>query len=141
MNVDTNQFRRAHAELSDRASQLAAAAQAFPSLAVTEREALRGHVLAYLQEEVEPHTRLDELVLYPSVAARLGDPLVTASMNYDHLAIREWIERLERADITDTADCQQLLYGLEALIRVHVWKENELFLASLESASWPPAAR
>jgi hypothetical protein len=30
-----------------------------------------------------------------------------------------------------------VLYGLDALIRVHVWKENELFLGVLTSPSWP----
>ena len=90
-------------------------------------------ILSYLRERVAPHTKLDELLLYPEVATRLGDPLVAVSMNYDHLAIRHWIERIATVDITETALLQQLLYGLDALIRVHLWKEDELFLAPLES--------
>jgi hypothetical protein len=62
-----------------------------PALATAEREKTRGCILSYLRGRVEPHTKLDELLLYPEVATRLGDPLVVASMNYDHLAIRPWI--------------------------------------------------
>ena len=74
---------------------------------------------------------------YPEVDTRLVDPPVAASMNYDHLAIRHWIERIAAVDVTETALIQQLLYGLDALIRVHVWKEDELSLGPLESPSWP----
>jgi hypothetical protein len=62
---------------------------------------------------------------------------IAASMNYDHLAIRHWISSLEEADLRDTDRLQSLLYGLDALIRVHMWKEDELFLGTLESADWP----
>lgn len=140
MTVDTEQFRRAHAELERRAG-LSPAAEAFPSLTTQEREEVRQRIVKFLREEIDPHTKLDEQLLYPAVANRLGDPLIAASMNYDHLAIREWISRIEGVDVGDTARCQKLLYGLDALITVHVWKENELFLASLGSSSWPAAAR
>jgi hypothetical protein len=75
-----------------------------------------------------------------SASAIPGTPLLAASMNYDHRAIRRWIDTLESADIADVAKMQELLYGLDALIRVHIWKENELYLTPLESASWPASA-
>jgi hypothetical protein len=71
-------------------------------------------------EASHPHTRLDEQLLYPEVSHRVGTPLLAASMNYDHRAIRRWIDRLESADVADVAKMQELLYGLDALIRVHV---------------------
>ena len=140
MTVDTAGFREAHHELRDQTVELRLAAERVPELAIEEREEARARIVSYLRERVDPHTKLDELLLYPEVATRLGDPLVAASMNYDHLAIRHWIERIAMVDITDTALLQQLLYGLDALIRVHLWKENELFLAPLESFSWPALA-
>jgi hypothetical protein len=140
MTVDTAGFREAHHELRDKTAELRLAAETFPELTIEEREEARTKILSYLREQVGPHTKLDELLLYPEVATRLGDPLVAASMNYDHLAIRHWIERIEAAEVTETALLQQLLYGLDALIRVHLWKEDALFLAPLESASWPELA-
>jgi Hemerythrin HHE cation binding domain len=140
MTVDIAGFRDAHHELLEHAAELCIAAERFPTLATAEREQTRGYILSLLRERIDPHTKLDELLLYPEVATRLGDPLVAASMNYDHLAIRRWIALIAAADVNDTAHLQQLLYGLDALIRVHIWKENELFLASLESRSWPTLA-
>lgn len=140
MTVDTAGFREAHHELREHAADLRLAAERFPALTTSEREETRGCILSFLRERVEPHTKLDEQLLYPEVARRLGDPLVAASMNYDHLAIRRWIALIATADVSETAHLQQLLYGLDALIRVHIWKENELFLAPLESRSWPTLA-
>lgn len=140
MTVDTAGFREAHHELLDQTVELRLAAERVPELASEEREEARARIVSYLRERVAPHTKLDELLLYPEVATRLGDPLVAASMNYDHLAIRHWIERIATVDITDTVLLQQLLYGLDALIRVHLWKEDELFLGPLESFSWPALA-
>jgi transposase len=140
MTVDTEAFREAHHELREQTAELRRATERLPALTTCERAETRGRILRYLREQVDPHTKLDELVLYPEVATRLGDPLVAVSMNYDHLAIRHWIEMIAAADVTDGAPLQQLLYGLDALLRVHLWKENELFLASLESPSRPALA-
>lgn len=137
MGIDTVGFRKAHDEIGTHSAELCSVAARLPQLTTTEREEARREVLRYLRDEVDPHTKLDEGLLYPAVAERLGDALIAASMNYDHLAIRRWISKIAAADGADIDALQQLLYGLDALIRVHMWKENELFLASLESPSWP----
>jgi hypothetical protein len=136
MAIDTESFHTAHTEMRGHADALRDLAEHLPDLAHAERRVAQARIIELLRSRVEPHTKLDEWLLYPAVADRLGDPLVTASMNYDHLAIRDWISKIESADPGDTARLQRLLYGLDALIRVHVWKEEELFLASLESSSW-----
>jgi hemerythrin-like domain-containing protein len=140
MVIDTEGFRRAHGALCAQQDEVRALARRLPELSRPERNLEIGAVLAYLRKHVEPHTKLDERLLYPAVAERLGDPLVAATMNYDHLAIRDWIAKLADADLQDTDLLQELLYGLTALISVHVWKENELFLRSLESPDWPAQA-
>ncbi len=134
--VDVKGFNRAHAAIGRQTGELRVAARLMPALTSADRERVRADVLRMLRDEIEPHTRLDEQLLYPAAAERLGDPLVAASMNYDHLAIREWIEHIEATHADDTVRLQQLLYGLDALIRVHVWKEDELFLRALDS-TWP----
>lgn len=140
MAVDTKGFRAAHDELRERTAQLRYAAESFPALDKNAREDVRSHIVASLRDDVQPHMKLDELLLYPEVVKRFREPLATASMNYDHLAIRDWIEKIAVVDVGDTARMQELLYGLDALIRVHLWKENELFLGALESPSWPALA-
>lgn len=138
MTVDVHGFHQAHDGIAHVAAELRIAARIVPTVTAGERERIRHDVLRLLHEQVEPHTRLDEELLYPAAAERLGDPLVAASMNYDHVAIRDWIAQIEACNVDEASYLQELLYGLDALIRVHVWKEDALFLGPLES-DWPPA--
>jgi hypothetical protein len=138
MATAREQFRKAHADLRAVSGTIRAAAREMPRLAATERAARRDAVLASLSHVVT-HMRLDEQVMYTAVAERLGDPLATAPMRYDHLAIREWLVRLREASPDDPDTLQEVLYGLDALIRVHLWKEDALYLRMLESPLWPAA--
>lgn len=135
--VSNEQFANRHREIRAWTDELRSAARLMPKLDAASRAAVLADLVAFLQEEVEPHTHVDEQVLYPSAAQRIGSPLATAAMAYDHLAIRAWIAKLAEADEEGVETIQELLYGLDALIRVHLWKEDELYLAPLESSSWP----
>jgi hemerythrin-like domain-containing protein len=137
MVVLTRGFHEAHSGIDDRVELLAETARRLPHAGAVERRALLGDVMRFLRDEIVPHTRLDERVLYPEVNARLGNPLATATMNYDHVAIRGLIDDLEAAGIDDTDELQALLYGLCSLIHVHIWKEERLYLAMLDSPGWP----
>jgi hemerythrin-like domain-containing protein len=134
------QFREQHEVFRAWTDELRAAARIIPELDAGARFALVADLVAFLQEKIEPHTHVDEQVLYPKAAARLGSPLATAAMAYDHLAIRSWIAKLTEADEDDVATLQELLYGLDALIRVHLWKEDELMVRPLDSPGWPASA-
>ncbi len=139
MPIQVQAFHDAHTGLSDHAEMLAEAARLLPAVSAADRGPLLERVGEFLRDEVVPHTRLDERVLYPEVNSRLADPLATASMNYDHVAIRGLIDDLAAAEPDDVEAAQQLLYGLHALIRVHIWKEERLYLAMLDRAAWPSA--
>ena len=137
MPVVSDDFRTAHDAIRIQTELLRRAAREIPHMAYDERAATRDAIVSFLRRDVEPHTRLDERLLYPEVADRLGAPLATASMAYDHLAIRSWIDEIAAADLTDPDRLQELLYGLDALMRVHMWKENELYLPVVEARGWP----
>ena len=92
---------------------LNSAAARLPALTIPERERMRRRLLGRLREEVQPVTGFDEGLLFPAVATRLDEPLVTVSMNYDRLAIEHWISALASADVHDTSGLQELLWGLE----------------------------
>ena len=130
-------FTERHDEFRAWTDQLRAAARALPGLEPGDRLMLVADLVAFLHEKVEPHTRIDEQVLYPLAESGSGSPLAAASMAYDHLAIRSWIAKLAEADVDDVETVQELLYGLDALIRVHLWKEDELFVKPLASSTWP----
>lgn len=137
MTERTAELHLDHERLREQTDELRDAARTIVLLDVENRERARRDIVAYLREQIVPHTWIDERVLYPEVAERLGDPLVTASMNYDHIAIRKWIDDITAVDVRDAGKLQELLYGLHALIAVHTWKEDELYLRALESPSWP----
>jgi hypothetical protein len=135
--VDQKQFTQRHDEFRAWTDELRSTARRLPGLDSAERLGAVADLVTFLHEQVEPHTRVDEQVLYPELEARLGSPLAAAAIAYDHLAIRAWIAKLASADEDDVETLQELLYGLDALIRVHLWKEDELFVKPLGSSTWP----
>jgi hypothetical protein len=137
MAVDTAEFQKAHDQPRAHGAGLRAVAERLPELTPAQREKELRRLLRYLRDRIDQGTKVDELLLYPQVPERLGDPLIAVSMNYDQLAIRHWIRKIAAADVTDTDRLRQLLYGLDALISVRTWKENELSLALLEASARP----
>jgi hypothetical protein len=131
------QFIERHDEFRAWTDTIRSTARLLPTLDRTSRMAVVADIVTFLREQVEPHTRIDERVLYPEIEARLGSPLAAAAIAYDHLAIRSWIAKLASAEEDDVATLQELLYGLDALIRVHLWKEDELFVKPLGRTTWP----
>ena len=117
------------------ASGVCTLAEQAPLLTAAERSAARGRVLRFARQWATTESDASQEVLFPAVSERLDDPLVQVSMNYDRLAIRHWISAIEAADVRDTDRFQRLLYGLDALMRVHRWKANELLLALIESSA------
>jgi hypothetical protein len=49
----------------------------------------------------------------------------------------EELLKLEVTDEDDVERLEELLYGLYALITVHFWKEDQLYLPLLERPGWP----
>jgi hypothetical protein len=56
------EFHIRHDEFQAWTSELRSAARRMPELAASERFALLADIVAFLQEKVEPHTRVDEQV-------------------------------------------------------------------------------
>jgi Hemerythrin HHE cation binding domain len=135
--MSEQQFEVAHETFRAWTDEVRLAARRLPELEPTERMQLVADLVAFLHDEIEPHMRIDEDVLYPAATGRLGSPLATAALAYDHLAIRAWIAKLSEAESEDVDTLQELLYGLDALIRVHLWKEDELTVRPLRSSTWP----
>ncbi len=135
--MNEQQFEAAHEKFRIWTDELRIAARRLPELEPYERMVRVADLVAFLHEEIEPHMRVDEDVLYPAATGRLGSPLATTALAYDHLAIRAWIGKLQEAEDEDVETLQELLYGLDALIRVHLWKEDELTVRPLGSSTWP----
>jgi len=81
-----------------------------------ERRDSCGRLCAQVRAQLEPHARSDEPGL---------------------VAIRTWLDALELTDPGDVDRIQELLYGLDALVRVHIWRETNLELEPPPERSMP----
>ena len=50
-------------------------------------------------------------------------------------ALRTWTDALDATEVTDVDHMQELLYGIDALVRVHLWRETGLPLVPPERRS------
>jgi len=113
---------------------------------------LKVHVLSvlhWLDHTLESHVAWEEGWLYPEVDARSGSPWATRAARFDHGQIRELIGRIradrealglsERLDRHEELRCH--LFGLEALLRAHIEREERFLIPLLDepSASVPTA--
>jgi quercetin dioxygenase-like cupin family protein len=102
-------------------------------------------VLEFLRDGLLPHAQEEERSVYPA-AEKLLRAIggATRTMSIDHRFIGEMVEELEgvRAGPLSGAErdhARRLLYGLQALLRVHFTKENEAYVPLLNRLS--PAER
>ena len=133
----TEPFRREHDELLSHIEHIGQAGREVARLDPDERKLLVGRILEFLRGTLVPHARAEEEVLYPEWAKLVGFADAAVPMVHDHEAIVARVERLEEADVGDIDTLQELLYGLYALISVHFWKEEQLYLPLVERPPLP----
>jgi len=97
----------------------------------------------FLINQLIPHAQAEEETLYPAVAKILGTPQATATMSRDHAEVSEITGRLRVLrpqictsgfDADKAKELRRLLYGLYALLKIHLAKEEELYLPMLDAS-------
>ncbi len=108
-------------------------------LATLPAPAIRAELLALdrsLHERLLPHERQDDTKLYPAVAHMLGgeDPMAAMSRTHREILrlgrmLHRMIEDLppEGPDASAIRDLQRLLYGFDAILRLHFAQEEEIY--------------
>jgi hemerythrin-like domain-containing protein len=97
-------------------------------------------VMSFLREEALPHMALEETTTYAAVDRLPGGPNAGAAMALDHAAIRAIVRYVDKLT-SDLASKQKMvklqgaLYALEALLRLHIEKEEALYLPLLNQLS------
>jgi hemerythrin-like domain-containing protein len=97
-------------------------------------------ILHWLDSILEPHVAWEETWLYPEIDARTGTPWATKAARFDHYQIREMVGRLRADDFRlqmETygdryAEVRCHLFGLEALLRAHIEREERYLIPLLE---------
>jgi hemerythrin-like domain-containing protein len=102
-------------------------------------------VLQWLDAVLEPHIAWEEAWLYPEIDARTGTPWATKAARFDHHQIREMATRLgtDHALLNGhspgdpQAETRCHLFGLEALVRAHIEREERYLLPLLDDDRLP----
>ena len=134
---ETEAVREEHAHLREHVDHIRLAARELPTVSPDERREIVARILDFLRNTLLPHAEEEEQGLYAAVGEALGNPEATRPMTHDHIAIRARVIELGTLGPEDVDRLQELLYGLYALISVHFWKEEQLYLPLLERPAWP----
>ncbi len=117
------------------------------SLAAPDLSAALRNVLDWLHRTYLPHCDWEDSWLYPELDRIAATPWATRSMRFDHRQIRELVDRLEidwellRHEPTHRhlGEIRARLYGLHALVRCHVEREERFLVPLLDARGAPPA--
>lgn len=143
----TDPLRVEHRELLAAIDDLKAVADAIGYSDATDVHDLVEHAHQFLVHHLLPHAHAEEVALYPMVGRVLGAARATATMSRDHVEILKLTARLGALlqgplELDDVAarEMRALLYGLHAIVRLHVTKEDEVYLPLLDERLTQPEA-
>lgn len=101
----------------------------------------------FLRTEQLPHEEAEDAALYPLIGRALGGVDPTGAMSRTHVEIAHLAARLGQVldetdplapDADDLAEIRRLLYGLHAILRLHMAQEDEgLFTWAEEDTAGP----
>lgn len=124
-------LRSEHERLGEHAEEIRVAALELPVLAPEERRVLVDRIVSFLSGPFAAYAESEVRALYPYLDRVLDDPHASAGMRYDLEAVRQLTDRLREADVRNTPGLQELLYGVHAIITLHLRKEDDLYLPRL----------
>lgn len=142
MDDNTEPLRDEHKELSAKIELLRIAAEAVGAATVPTLQLDIAKIDDFLRHEVLPHAFAEEEVLYITVGKILGPPQATATMSCDHVAISGLAAQLRQLrsgltggalDAATSNDLRRVLYGLYALLKGHLAKEEEVYFPLLDA--------
>lgn len=140
-------MRDEHSEQVTRLELLRAVADLINSVPIASLRDNVGQAYSFLIHQFLPHAQAEEKVLYPTVGKLLHAVEAPDTMSRDHLEVMRLTEELETLRLhlfyaplstSDEHALRRVLYGLYAIIKLHLAKEEEIYLPILE-ARLPPA--
>ena len=104
---------------------------------------------SFLVDTLIPHEEHEDREVFPLLATAVGNDDVTAALHRTHTEIFHLVRFLDRLvrevpdegpGPEDLTDLRRVLYGLDAIIRLHMAQEDELYLALGEGQDVAPVA-
>jgi soluble P-type ATPase/iron-sulfur cluster repair protein YtfE (RIC family) len=134
-------FRAEHRTLLPEVRRIRQVADRLDSMDPREARAELAHVHRFLAHELLPHEVAEDSTAYPVVARIIGGTDPTATMSREHLEIAHRIRMLgtlldeippEGPGPEDLEDFRRILYGLDAILKLHFAQEEETYLPLLD---------
>ena len=135
---DADHLKAAHVELGPVVEQIRKLADALPWLPRASIKGALAGVNESLARQLVPHEQRDDTELYPDLARLLGgeDPMgAMSAMHSEIFRIARLLRQMTAAvpaegpDAASVQEFQRLLYGLDAIVRLHCAQEDQLFHA------------
>ena len=140
-------FSGEHRQLRPDLTRIRAAADGLGMLSDAEALAQVRAVHQFLVDELLPHEEAEDAELYPVLARVLGGADPTGPMSRAHVEIAHLVRRLGWLldDLAptgptpdDLAELRRVLYGLDAVLRLHFAQEDEGYLSLADEADVAP---
>ena len=137
-------YRAEHDQLLPRVKRIRHLADRLDLLKPSDARSELTEIYRFLADEVIPHETAEDATVYPAIAELIGGDDPTAVMTRAHLEISHMVNVLGRTidDLADDGptsedirDLRRILYGLDAILRLHFAQENESYLALMESGA------
>jgi iron-sulfur cluster repair protein YtfE (RIC family) len=130
----TQPLRDEHRALLPELGALRSAADAVGTPSITQH-LVRARRL--LERHLVPHMAAEEAVLYPTID-RVAGHEATVTLRHDHHEIRRRMRGLDEVLAADHVrshdeDLRAALYGLDAIVHLHLQQEEELFYPLLDA--------
>ena len=142
-------LREEHRELAPSLARIRSLADALDTMpARAAREELE-RIRVFLLEDLVPHEAHEDREVFPLLARAVGNDDVTAALHRTHTEIFHLVrftDRLVREvpeegpGPEDLTDLRRVLYGLDAILRLHMAQEEELYQALGDEHPEAPAA-
>jgi heavy metal translocating P-type ATPase len=131
-------LRAEHRELAPPLAEIRALADALGVLPGPVARARLGELRGFLLETLVPHEENEDREVFPLLASAVGNDDVTAALHRTHTEIFHLVRFVDRLVLEvpeegpgaeDLTDLRRVLYGLDAILRLHMAQEEELYLA------------
>ena len=129
-----DRFRTEHQRLRPGVQRIRSLADHLDELEPAAARADLENLHRFLLMEVIPHDEAEDAMVYPAVARLIGGDDPTAVMSRAHQEISHLVNVLGRhlaemakggPDVEDVRDLRRVLYGLDAILRLHFAQEDE----------------
>jgi iron-sulfur cluster repair protein YtfE (RIC family) len=138
----TQHLKDEHKELSPQVESLRLAGDIVNDSLTSQAHDKIEQAYTFLTRQLSAHAHAEEVALYPMVQKIMASDLSTATMVRDHAEIARFTAelgslRVHPSQLTITsiqaAALRRVLYGLYAVIKLHLAKEEEIYLPLLDS--------